>query len=164
LDNTVDVAARLIGYDGSELGPCLTTCINEHGGRVAVMGYAPWTRLESGAKRSQLYALSDWACNGRLPLRIDRHLRVAPFIRLSQDARRFVAVLLNASYDCTGSLDVQIRANSPHITLLTPQGHKAVSVRKRHGETIVSVPDIPPWRTAVIVGWQQPRHHQEAYL
>jgi hypothetical protein len=85
--------AHLVSYDDTDCGMCLATYENSLGGRVVTMTYAPWTRLKSSAKRSQLINLVDWATRGRLPLLIERASRVVPFVRMSTDRKRCVTVL-----------------------------------------------------------------------
>ena len=142
---------HLVGYDGSDCGSCLTVFENKLGGRVVTMGYAPWTRLASSAKRSQIIALADWASRGRLPLVIDHTVRVVPFVR-TDGGERVAAVLLNASLDATGALDVRLRARPKRVELVTPAGRSMLSMRKNAGEVTVTVPDIGPWRTAILIG------------
>ena len=69
--------ARLTGYDARDHGGCLSVYENALGGRVAVTSYAPWRRLGSLCKRSQLTELADWLSFNKMPVRIDALLRNA---------------------------------------------------------------------------------------
>ena len=105
--------------------------------------------------------MAEWISRGRLPAIIDKTLRVVPMIRMSPDGKRLAAVLLNARLDPTGPFDLRLRANVKKVSLVTPNGKKALPVRGsnepqasprgRCGEIVVRIPNIPPWQTAVIV-------------
>jgi len=152
LDGNVGEAARLVGYDGSDCGVCISTYVNSLGGRVAVLGYGPWSRMGSSAKRSQMLAIADWVSQGRLPLLIDKTLRVAPFVRMSADRRRFVAVLLNTAFDSTGPFDVRVRAMLDEVVSITPGGEERLKAWKEKRETRIAVKNIEPWHCMIITG------------
>ena len=144
--------SRLVGYDGSDCGLCAANFTNALGGRVVCLGYAPWERLSSSAKRSQTIAMADWASGGRLPLVIDKTLRVTPLVRESADGRRLVAVLLNTSYDSTGPFDVRLRASCGAVQLLSLQGQALGQVWRSGDDLQVRIPDIPPWQFVILIG------------
>ena len=143
--------SRLVRYDGTDLGSCLTLYTNELGGRVAVSSYMPWKRIGLGSKRHQVIAVADWLSEGQLPAIIDETVRVAPMIRQSQDGR-VVAVLFNASLDATGTLTLRLRARPDQVSLVSSKGLQPLAARVRAGETIVEVPSIPPWTAMILVG------------
>ena len=153
LDETVGEAARLVGYDGSDCGACISTFTNSLGGRVAVLGYGPWGRLGSSAKRSQMLAIADWVSQGRLPLVIDRTLRVTPFVRMGADGKRFVAVLINTAFDPTGPFDLRVRATPGEVVAITPGGDERLTMWKEKGETRIAVKDIEPWNCMILTGY-----------
>jgi hypothetical protein len=51
----------------------------------------------------------DWISNGKLPVRIEKCLMVIPFIKVSEDGKHFILMLVNGSLDATGDFDVEIR-------------------------------------------------------
>ena len=151
MDSGVEVLARLTGYDGRDMGPGACAFENELGGRVITLGYGPWSRCANTAKRSQLMAMADWVSRGRSPLRIDKTLRVLPMVRMSPDRKRLAVVLLNARLDPTGPFDLRLRAAANKVSLITADGLKPLAVRKEGDERIVTIKNIPPWQTAVVV-------------
>ncbi|HOS95797.1 MAG TPA: hypothetical protein PLQ54_20990, partial [Armatimonadota bacterium] len=66
-------------------GPCLSVYENELGGRVAVMGYAPWMFLHSVSKRAQLLNIADWITGEGLPVRVEEPVALVPFVRMAED-------------------------------------------------------------------------------
>ena len=144
--------AHMIGYDGSDCGPCLTAFENDAGGRVATMGYAPWRRLGNSAKRSQVIALADWAARGRVPILIPRTVRVTPLIRMNADRTKMAAVLLNTAFDPTGELEILLRADVEHVDLLGPDGASSLPLRRRGNDRVVTLGSLGPWQTAALVG------------
>ena len=82
-------------YLGGRHEPCVTAFENELGGRVAVMGHAPWRFAE--VKREQILNMADWATRGTLPVRVSEVVPLVPMVRLSQDRRSGVILLLNAN-------------------------------------------------------------------
>ena len=152
LDETVGEAARLVGYDGSDCGACISTFTNSLGGRVAVLGYGPWTRLGSGAKRSQMLAITDWLSQGRLPMVIDKTLRVTPFVRTSADGKRFAAVLINTAFDPTGPFHLRVRGIMDEVVSITADGDERLTTRKEKGETRIAVKNVEPWSCMLLTG------------
>lgn len=150
--SAVQELARLTGYDGRDLGLGAAAFENELGGRVITLGYGPWGRCANTAKRSQWMAMADWVSRGRSPLRIDKTLRVLPMVRMSPDRKRLAVVLLNARLDPTGQFDLRLRTAANKVSLITADGLKPLAVRKEGDERIVTIKNIPPWQTAVVVG------------
>ena len=56
--------AQMEDYFRRSLGACMTAYENELGGRVVVLGYAPWMFVHSVAKRAQLQNAADWITQG----------------------------------------------------------------------------------------------------
>ncbi|MFY0651793.1 MAG: hypothetical protein JXQ96_07150 [Cyclobacteriaceae bacterium] len=150
-EGVIDLS-RLIRHDGTDLGSCYTLYTNELGGRVAVSSYSPWTKIGLGPKRRQLIAVADWLSAGRLPLIIDETVRVAPFVRQSEDGR-VVVVLFNTSLDATGALTLRLRAKPQQVSLVSAKGFELLKTRVSEEETVVAVPSIPPWKTVTLMGY-----------
>jgi len=144
--------AHLAFYDGTDRGCCLSTYTNDLGGRVVVSSYAPWQRLGRAAKRRQLLALADWLAGGRLPVILSQTARVAPLVRLGDDGKRVVALLLNMGFDPTGPLTLRLRAKPAEVSLNARGCPIALNAERQGDETVVRVPSIPAWQTALIVG------------
>ena len=148
----VEELARLIRYDGADMGACFTIYTNSLGGRVAVSTYSPWRRLGRGAKKRQLAAVADWLAGGRLPALIEQTARVAPWVRSSPDGRRVAVVLLNTSLDPTGGLTLRLRAQPARLSLVSGPRSEPLTLRRSPGEVRVEVPSIPAWHAAVLIG------------
>jgi hypothetical protein len=144
--------AHLIDHDGTDRGCCLSTYVNELGGRVAVSSYAPWQRLGRGAVRRRLLAVTDWLSKGRLPAIIEPMVRVVPLVRVSEDGQRVAVVLLNVALDPTGPLRMQLRARPEEVSLVSSNGAVRLPVERTEGEIVVAVPSIPAWQTAILLG------------
>lgn len=144
--------AHLQGYDGRDLGCCMSAYQNALGGRVVVSTYAPWRRLGRISKRTQLLTLADWLSFGKLPVMIDQHVRVAPFVRMSADGSKLAAVLLNSTLDASGPLEVRLRCTAQHVSLITVDGPVPLKVLPGDGEIRVTVPSIAAWQTAILLG------------
>jgi hypothetical protein len=144
--------AHLIDHDGTDRGCCLSTYVNELGGRVAVSSYAPWQRLGRGAVRHRLLAVTDWLSEGRLPAIIEPMVRVVPLVRVSEDGQRVAVVLLNVALDPTGPLRMRLRACPKHVSLVSADGAVSLPVEAGDNEVVVTVPPIPAWDTATLIG------------
>ncbi len=115
LSDKTRVLSRLVSYTKDELGPASTLYENELGGRVAVQGYPAWRMIHSGFKRKQLLRIGDWLSYGNLPALIDQTLRVVPFVKYSEDESRWFILLLNASFDETGSFETKLGGRAGYI-------------------------------------------------
>lgn len=153
LSDATEELTELIGFDFSQRGAALTIFENELRGRVVVMGYCPWSLINSSAKRWQLLELSDWASRKTVPVRIDRTLRLTPFVRTSADGKELLAVLLNTAYDPTGEFGLKLRGRFATVSHLSPEGKWiALPASIKNEETSVAISDLPPWQLTVIKG------------
>ena len=155
----VRVLATMETYLEKTYGPCMTAFENALGGRIVVAGYAPWMFLGSAAKRTQLQNAADWLSRGTLPLRIGVHpprrdvVRLVPFVRLSADRRRGVAVLLNAGFDPVGEATVHFRTAAAPVGLARPGGSaaQAIAADGTPGAWRLTLRDVAPWSTVAIL-------------
>ena len=149
MDDSVRVAAELVDYAGNILGPTFTLYENELGGRIAVSGYTAWKQIHNSAKRDQIMNVCDWICKGRLPVRIEKCVKVTPFIRVSQDETQCILMLLNTSFDETGGFDVEIKVNSECLYEIQKDGsllHRMeINNNRTNGKMIYRVGNIKPW-------------------
>jgi hypothetical protein len=145
------VLAMLEDYFRRPMGPCMTAYENALGGRVVVMGYAPWMFVHSSAKRAQLQNVADWITRGRLPVRIEETVTLAPIARLSADRSRGAVVLLNTGLDPIPQATIHIRAAASGARLATTQGEAPLETRPESGGFAVALRDIAPWTASVIL-------------
>lgn len=155
IDDGVGDLAHLIRYDGIDYGCCLSIYSNVLGGRVAVSSYVPWKQLGRGAKRRQLITIADWITGNQLPVVIEQTARVLPLVRRSNDWRRIVVVLFNTALDPTGPLKLRLRAHPDQVFLVSGNDRVPLPIDKDvyGNEVVVSVPSIPAWDTAVLIGF-----------
>jgi hypothetical protein len=137
-------------------GPCLTAYENELGGRVAVMGYAPWMFLHSAAKRYQLLNLADWLTRGRLPVRIYETVPLIPFVRLSPGRKRGAVVLLNSGLDTVEKATVEVRSPEIPVWMWTEGGVSQLEPQVKSGGWQVTLTDILPWTTVCLFLGEKP--------
>lgn len=152
LGGEVRVLSRLISFTKQDLGPAATLYENELGGRVAVLGYFPWQHIHSSAKRAQTMRIGDWIGEGRLPVFIDRCLKVVPFVKYAEDGGGWLALLLNASFDDTGPFDVKLRypATAGRLFELLPDGSSVplpgATFAAGQAEITLAVDGIAGWK------------------
>ncbi len=148
----VRVLSELETLLGGRVGPCVTAFENGLGGRVVVMGHAPWRFVNLTCKRSQILAAADWAVRGRLPVRVRDAVPLVPLARLSADRRRGAVVLLNAGLDRVARVTVELRVAAARLRLDAP-GRAGTSMQARrtpHG-WIVTLRDLQPWCAVALV-------------
>lgn len=153
LNNQVQVLSRLVGLNGEDCGPCVTACTNALGGRVVVMTYTPWHFIGVPAKWHQMREMVDWATCGKMPLLLDRPLRVAPFIRLDAAHKRCTIVLLNNSLDATGSFEITVRAGCHSLHLVHADGTLAsLPTRQVESGMVAIIENIEAWQSVILIG------------
>jgi len=152
----VRVLAEIEDYFREPHGPCMTAYENELGGRVVVMGYAPWMFLQSVAKRAQLLNVADWIIPGALPVRIEEPVPLVPLVRASPERDRGVVVLLNAGLDPLEEATLLVRApRAEEVTWLTPAGAITQAVEPDGAGWRLRVGPIAPWGVACLA-WGAP--------
>jgi hypothetical protein len=143
--------ARMETYLYDDRGTCMTAFENSLGGRVVVMGYAPWIFFHSGAKRAQLFNLADWVTRGKLPVRVDDVVPLLPFARFNADRTRGSVVLLNACLDPLPPTTVHVRAADVPAALATKSGPVALDRTPEEGGWSTTIGPLEPWTCAVIL-------------
>ena len=154
LNERVRVLSELISATEENLGPTFTVFENSLGGRVAVHGYSPWINIRSASKRAQIIRACDWVSKERMPVKIDKCIKVIPFIKESDDKEQFLLMLLNASLDETGEFSAEIRIKSDKLYELQRNGKKVAIPSKMievlEGKTVVKITNIEPWNFMII--------------
>jgi hypothetical protein len=110
LEPTAPGCRTLCGLEtlrGEKAGACMTVYENALGGRVAVSTYLYPDRMYSVEKREQILNVLDWL-GGGLPVRIEKAVKIAPFVRRKKDGGVLIA-LYNADFDESGAFAVKIR-------------------------------------------------------
>jgi hypothetical protein len=149
----VHILAAMENYHHQLYGPCLTAFENELGGRVAVMGYAPWMFVHSSAKRAQLLNLADWVTWDTVPVRVEEPVPLIPFVRMGADSGRAGVVLLNAGLDPVPEATVQLRTIAGPVRLVTEQGEAPAEAQAVPDGWRLTLRGLGPWTTVcVLVG------------
>jgi hypothetical protein len=153
LNSQVQVLSRMVGLQGNDCGPCVTAFTNALGGRVVVMTYTPWRFLGVPSKWHQMRAMIDWATAGRMPLLLDRPLRVAPFVRLDSARKRATILLINNHLDATGTFEFTLRAGCRALHLVHADGSMSgMPIRSTAAGIEAVVENIEPWQAVMLLG------------
>jgi len=152
LSPQVHVLSELETYLGERVGPCLTAFENALGGRVIVMGYAPWRFINLCTKRAQILNVADWATRGGLCVRIREAVTLTPLVRLSPDRHRGAIVLLNAGFDPIERATVEVRAPVTPVRLAASvRDAVALHPAPADGGWSVVLKNIPPWSVVALL-------------
>lgn len=145
--------ARLESYFGEDLGACLTAHENALGGRVVVMGYAPWFFLHSTEKRRQLQNLADWLAPRRMPVRVMEAVPVNVVARLNEDRTQGLVTFFNGGLDTLPTVTVEVRGPATAVRRLTPDGAVPLEPTATTEGWQVLLPELAPWSvTALALG------------
>jgi len=141
-------------------GPSMTAFENSLGGRVVVMGYAPWIFLHSVAKRRQLQNVADWISRGTMPVRIDQTVPLVSVVRMSANRHHGGVVLLNAGMDEIREATVHVRSAARRARLLTiGQRDRVLKIQPEKSGGCITLRNIPPWSLQLILLGKQSRRN-----
>jgi hypothetical protein len=133
-------------------GPGMTAFENELGGRVVVMGYAPWLFLHSVGKRLQLQNAADWLSRNAMPVRVDETVPLVSVARVSADRRSGAVMLLNAGMDEISEATVHVRLASRSARVLTiGQAERALDLESAERGGCITLRHVPPWGLLIIL-------------
>ena len=133
-------------------GPGMTAFENELGGRVVVMGYAPWIFLHSVGKRLQLQNAADWISRNRMPVRVDETVPLVSVARVSADRQRGAVMLLNAGMDFIPEATVHVRLPVLQARLLAigrDEGTFNIQLEATGG--CFTLREIEPWGLRILL-------------
>ncbi len=148
----VHILTTMEDYFYRPQGPSMTGFENELGGRVVVMGYAPWIFLHSAGKRLQLQNVADWISHGTMPLRVDETVPLVSVVRISADRQRGAVLLLNAGMDEIPEANVQMRFATRQARLLAiGQDDRVLELQPGKTGGRITLRNIPPWSSRVIL-------------
>jgi hypothetical protein len=152
LGQGVRLLTTIEDYFARPQGPGMTAFENELGGRVVVMGYAPWIFLHSVGKRLQLQNVADWISRDTMPVRVDETVPLVSVARVAADRQRGAIMLLNAGLDPIPEATVHLRMEAGPVRLLTigRRGHK-LPVEPEVGGMRVTLRDIEPWSSRMML-------------
>lgn len=139
-------------FTPTDHGCCAGVFENRLGGRVAVLGYYPWTMLGSVMKTAQLRSVVRWLSHDQLPAIMESFHRIALWCRRDAEGRP-VIVLLNASIDPAENVTLLARgcSSAMEAMLITGERHsliaEPVAPRLYHR---LRLPTMPPWSSLLI--------------
>jgi len=152
----VRVLTAIEDYFSRPQGPGMTAFENELGGRVVVMGYAPWIFLHSAGKRLQLQNAADWISRDTMPVRVDETVPLVSVARVAVDRRRGAVMLLNAGYDPIPEATVHLRFSARKARLLTiGRKGRVLPVEPEATGGRIALKDIEPWGLRIVLAKEQ---------
>lgn len=150
LSDSVRVLAESIDFDQQSQGSVMGVYENRLGGRIAVLGYYPWTSLQNLAKTTQLKSLCRWLSRDRLPAYVPSFHKVALWCRRDRNGA-LVVPLLNASADTVHGVRLQVRAEGPfELVRLDGRQEKVATIGHDGPYQILELPALGPWETVLM--------------
>ncbi len=152
LHDAVEQLACISTFDGEDAEPCFTIYENPIGGRVAVNAYSPWSAIERAWKRRQVMSVCDWLTHRRLPVVIENHAWVMPFMRLDAQDRPKLLLLFNTTFDNVVPLTLRLRGCSANTTVAVwdENSENPLQTTLAQDGLRVTVPNLRAWRTLVL--------------
>ena len=151
LDQAVREISYLETYTGVQLG--LTTTLYENclGGRVCVLGYAAYKKVDSLSRRTQLMRICDYLTRDRMPAKILDARKAAQFIRTSEDGTKTLLSIINLSIDDTGEIQVAVYG-ATHARLMKDNGMDTLLTAQLDGNYgIFTLPNTAPYDMQILL-------------
>ncbi|MEI6149821.1 MAG: hypothetical protein WCS01_12030 [bacterium] len=127
-------------------GPGMTAFENELGGRVVVMGYAPWMFLHGVGKRLQLQNAADWITRDAMPVRVDETVPLVSVARVAADRGRGAVMLLNGGLDVIPEATVHLRMQAGQVRVLAVGRRSSIMPTEPEATGCrITLRDIEPW-------------------
>jgi hypothetical protein len=144
--------AELIDFTGASQGPCAGVYQNRLGGRVAVLGYYPWSSLQTLSKSTQLKAVMRWLSQDRLPAYIENYAKAALWCRTAADGK-LAMLLVNPSLDPADGLTLLASTRGDALILQRMDNRSALLVpQSTDGPyTRYLLPEVGPWEPVLLV-------------
>ena len=138
-------------FTPTDQGCCAGVAENRLGGRVAVLGYYPWSMLGNLAKTTQLRNLTRWLSRDRLPAYVESYHRIALWCRRDV-ADRPAFVLINASINPAEGVVLKARDLAESYHSLNMQGvRSALPADGTDGSyQSLHLPTLPPWSALLV--------------
>lgn len=148
--------AELVDFQEQNHGPVMGVSENRLGGRVAVLGYYPWTSVQNLSKSTQLKRVFRWLSRDALPGYIESFHKMALWIRHGDEGRP-VVVLVNVSADTVETATLMLRTTAATVTLTDMRCREtALAATGRDGPYARFVlPRLAPWESVLLVSSQE---------
>lgn len=133
---------------GEKIGVCAALYENKLGGRVAVMGYAPWIYLGYECKLTQMRNVIDWVTKNKVPIKVLGD-NLSVFIRENYNKTKGMVTLLNNSIAPSENAKILLRSEENlQFEQILPYIDGLRVAKKQEGYEI-DLPSIPAWQTLV---------------
>jgi len=126
---------------------------NADGERFAADGYLMPSKMSGIPKRTQIVNVLDWLSEGKLPVVLDRPLKVVSIVTERPDGGTTI-MLTNAYLDSTGSFTCTVRKNGQFSRLLPDGRLVPLSCQHEMGQTKISIENIEPWNYIIMTDAQ----------
>ncbi len=140
--------AEIISYletiTHKSLGCSLYVYKHESGMRFAADGYLFPNSLCTDAKKEQLGNIIDWLTEGKLPVRIKKHVKIMPNVTTNSDGGMNV-MLTNASFDGTGKFECVIRSSKKFYVINSVGEFIPTEQTYSAEETTITISNIDAW-------------------
>ena len=133
---------------GSTLGIATSLYENELGGRVCVLGYAPFHMQNDLSRFLQLSAIQTWLLGDRETVKLLTPGRTALFVREGEKCAE--AAVLNLTMDVQESVEVSVRGNVQGW-LCTPEGKKPLCGKMLEGSTLFDLGPAVPYEVRFLI-------------
>ena len=127
---------------------------NSLGGRVAVLGYAPWTNFEQRERVDMLRNIVKWVSGDVPSVAISGEYHVLPILRTSEKRESFCLMLTNAWLDATRELTVELRSDYSGKVKIYDSASNAfytADAISLDGVCRIALPPLGAWDYAVII-------------
>lgn len=149
-------SARVLGRKVERAGTvasfaCMGAFENPRGGRVVVAGYAPWDKLLTQAKATQMKRVFRWLSRDRLPGYVDSCHKIGLWIRETGDDHLAV-VLLNNSDDVATGASLLLRTTDKAL-IMTDMDMNETKLEATGSDGPYMrfvIPALRPWRFALL--------------
>lgn len=108
-------------------------------------------QVQTANKRRQLLNVFDLLSGGKLPVYIEKTLKVAP-IAAESPSGAFNFALVNAHFDPTGPFEVRVRTETKFTVLQNDGTLSPIPQRTENGETVITVDNLGPWQNIFLLG------------
>jgi len=142
--------SELIDFGGRVSGPVSGIYENRIGGRVAILGYSPWTWLQNLSKSTQMKSLCRWLSRDTLPAYVSSFHKIALWCRRDSEGRPVIP-LINASLDAVSGVRLHVRDAGPfHLMRLDGRTEDVVAIARDGDYTILELPALAPWEMVLL--------------
>ncbi len=129
---------------GEEMGIGTAIFENALGGRVCVMGYAPFMMANDYDRFVHLQNVTDWLCGNKVTAKLTTPGKTTLFVREGEGA--LCLCVMNLSLDTGRGKRAAVRGEK-HIYHLTELGEQELPVSFENGWTEFTLPTLLPFET-----------------